>query len=528
MLRNRFLRRRVLSTSSFDPAAWVSKHSVPTKPSAIRNVLHEYSQLYRNDQLNVQKLSSESIRRSLQLLSMLQNKTNKVDIFHHIANHANSKIFAELVETFLLHLLAEDNLNAVTSLVHVVYECDSIHYKLSNQFWSMLASKATLLGHHAACSLVYHEIINPHQAYKKAGVKSLENEFVPFLLLPTAIGQLAIVFAQNGNIAAIEGLRDYFRRFYSYFGHRSTYQTLTIARVECLARSGDFLTALRAFVDLCLKYRGHTRYRDPKDAARSLKYLSYRGYKERQRNITKNIGVSDAKLESRHQQIANSKKSRLFQPLIQYNVYHRADSPHWSIFDGSLYISDLPNFHELLREIIQKLISERSSVIDRLISFISSHHHALHRFVVVSLCDLGQVEVAWSVMNRLPDLYPLVRQKVLFSGLDVFCSLFRALKRAYQGKSSADGRTTKDLDFILSQVYSICQKLHKSTTSYHLSYLEALLASPNVSHQQVESLLQIWEQQGSKRISLDAQSYQRLLSLGLNDSYVTQTYPIHF
>lgn len=522
MLRFHLLLRRRLSTSPFDPAAWTSKYSAAMKPATIRNVLQEFSLLSANDQLHALQISPESVRRSLQLLAMLQNQASPTDIFHHIASHADSQLFAGLVEQFLMRLLAEDNLNAVVSLVHVVKNANNKHYMLSNQFWSVLASNATALAHHAACSLVYHEIINPYEVYFRNGTATAENELIPFLLLPSTISQLAIVLAQHGNVAAIEGLRAYFRRFYSYFGHRSTYETLTLARVEAWAASGDLSASLDAFVDLCLKYRGHTKYRDPKDIAHSLKYLSYQGFKERKRNIINNIGIGHTSTGRAHKRELKPKGIRLFQPNIQYNIYHRDGMPHWAILDGCVRVADLPVFHELLKETTQKLVSERYSVVDRLLALISRYHHSLHKFVVVGLCQLGHLEVAWAVMSKLPDIYPRVPQRILYSGPEVFTSLFRALRKAFEGKTSSESRTVQDLNGALSLLSSVCRKLNITNYSCRKSYLEASLATPAVSKDSIEAILREWKLQRLQKIALDAQSNSRLISLGVDQSYVSE------
>lgn len=452
---------------------------------------------------------------------MLHDNSPREDVFYYISKHADSRIYSNLVEDFLLELMANGELNAAVALVHVVSEFDSAHYKLSNQFWSMLSSKATLMGHYAAASLVYHEIINPHKAYGKTWETSpTENHLVPFLLLPTAISQLAIVFAQNGNVAAVEGLRAYFRRFYSYFGHRAVYETLTMARVEVLARSGDFNNTLDAFVDLCLKYRGHTKYRDPKDSARSLKYLSHIGYMERKRNITNNIGIGNQKLDKLQLREAQTRHIRIFQPSIEYNVYHKPGKPHWAMLDGFPRVADLPCFHKLIRNHTQRILLEKYSVVDRLMAFISRYHHALHKFVAVSLCELGQFDVAWAVVSKLPQLYPLIPKKVLYSGPEVFSSIFRSLRRAHDGEPSSSRHTTKDLDDILSLVFAEWQQLHTTSSSGYRGYLEALLASPNVSKQEIETVIGQWKREGLNGVILDSPSRERLLMLGIEDSSI--------
>lgn len=449
---------------------------------------------------------------SSQLKSLLSSGSEK-SVFEHVARHVSSRLPPPLVEQYLFHLLAHNNLNAATSLVHILYQDNASHYALSNQFWSLLASSAAAAGHHAAASLVYHEVISPAAQQEPLA-------HVPFLLLPTALEHLAVVFVHAGNSAAVDGVRAYFKRFYSNLGHRSAYETLCIAAVEALAKAGDMEYALDRFVDLAFKYRGNGHYRDPKDALHSLKYASHRNFKRRQSNISYNRPSNDTRACSRD-------GSFIFDPKVVYNNYTIPRGPYWAILDGTFRVADLPYFRALLRAQIRKLVAEKHSVVDRLLAFVSCHHHTLHRFVVACLCDLGCVEEAWVVLSKTPDLYPQMNRMVLFAGMEDFDCLFRALRVRFDlARNLLVTASTSLLSHaadVLSQSYLLALSITSNRplpVSCRLSYLSALLASPFVNKRDVETALASWRAEKSPKTTVDRQTFARLQLLGISANNV--------
>lgn len=445
---------------------------------------------------SIRPLSSAS---GASLESLLSAGSDKL-AFEHVARHVNSPLPPPLVEKYLFQLLARNNLNAATSLVHILYQSNAAHYALSNQFWSLLASAAAEDAHHAAASLVYHEIISP-----AAQPEPLAH--VPFLLLPTALERLAVVFVHAGNTGAVEGIRAYFKRFYSNLGHRRTYETLCIAAVEALAKAGDMEYALDRFVDLAFKYRGHGHYRDPKDALHSLKYASHRNFKLRQANVAQN----------RTKDKRSSDGYFLFDPNVVYNNYTIPGGAYWAILDGTFRVADLPCFRALLRSHIRKLVAEKHSVVDRLLAFVSCHHHTLHRFVVACLCDLGCTEEAWAVLSKTPDLYPQMNRIVLFAGMEDFDHLFRALRLRFESQDLL--ASSSHSSEILSHTYLLATSITPKRPlpfSCRLSYLSALLASPMVHKQDVETCLASWRAEKTPKTPVDQQTFLRLQSLGVD------------
>lgn len=504
-----FLSNRSYSTHSFDPQKWISqfKFNHINERTSFQLLLEKFRHLPNVHQCEVQRaMSPGAVRESLILHSLLTNKKPASQIFQYIVDRASLKILSNLVESYLFRLLGTGNLNAVVSLVHILLQSDSEHYKLSNQFWSLLSSKACSLGHHASASLVYHEVVNPFVNFTTEGPVSEENEHIPFLLLPTAIEGLALVFAQNGNHIAIEGLRLYFKRYYSNFGHRDVYQTLYIAKIESLSDAGLFSEALQAFVALAVKYRGHMVQKDPKEVSHSLKYASSLNFKKRHQNISENISFQN--------EIEPVFEKKPFRPVFKFNDYNIEGGSYWAIFDGVLSVDDLPKFRALLRERIGGLMLHSGAVLDTLLSFIAKYHYSICKFVIACLCDSGNCSRAVAVANKIPSLFPGVSKEAYLSSSD-FTRIFNALQHQFETPNSQQIREYHDM---LMESYNLCHSLYiKSSVpdSCFRSFLNCYFFSPLADMDEITPIVQSWRIDGGKSITIDKTAYQKSIGLGL-------------
>lgn len=526
------LRLRRLTTQAFDPVAWVSQFGVNSGRSAsaggVRNLLKEYRKLTTQHQESVLQNVLGPVNSSLKLLKLLASNAPHLDIFQHIVDNTRDKISSELVELFLFRLVESENLNAATALTHIVLASDAETYRLSNQFWSLLASKACELSHHQSASLVYHEIVDPYVAYKRTTLASQENEFIPFLLLPTALAQLAVLFLHSGNPQAVDGICGYFKRFFSYFGHRDVYQTLCLAKVESYSAAGDMKNALAAYVALAHNYRLHSAHVSTGDQVHQLKWASARNYQERRKNIKENVStVVTPKLDHLQELTAADEDLNLFQPRIEYNRYtHDTTRRYFAIFDGYLRVADLPYFYDLLRENIGELMHQPNSI-ERLSSFSADYHHSMHRFVVAGLCDLGYVEQAWAIMSKLTERYPKISRRTLYCGADGFISLLRALREKFENLGPRDqisDKIARDHQQVLKSVYGLCRYVFTKThilLACHEALLGAFLASPFASRMEIEKYLSDYLKSNHTSIALDRKSYDRMLKLGINVRYLT-------
>lgn len=521
---------RLVQTSAFDPQQWMHRlmpQHIENSPRNLLKLLLEYILLSPEHRTSVKSVASGAFHANLQLHSMLTGASQML-VFQFIAAKAPTKeILPELSERFLFDLLAVDNLNAATALTHILMAADPDHYRLSNQFWSLLASKAARKCHNAAAMLVYHEIINPYQKFMASDtLPSEENELIPFLLLPSTIEALTHIFVQNANQAAVDGLYSYFKRFYSYFGHRDVYETLAIAKVEVLAKSGDLSATLKAFDDLAPKYRGHLKYRDPKDISHSLKYASHVNFKERQRRIEQNLSNDHIPLDEFQQKLAAESGLKTFQPDIVYNKYSIKGKSRFAILDGYLRVEDLPNFQFLLQKSLSSLLSENVSVMDRLVSFVSSHNHTLSKFLIVSLCELGHGLEASAMMSKIPSIFPFYYKRPNFSTSEEFCCIFRALR----ANLASNGIEPTEYHQLVQQNYGLCEQLHRHRgcipPNCLRSYLYAYLSSPYAEKHEVERLLRSSGYLAKPRFTLDKEAHQKACDLDVDSLFASETFSL--
>lgn len=378
---------RRYSGRAFGAAEWARAQTT----QGLLQLLHEYRAWDAAKQQAACAAAPPDIVPSLQLVLLLETGSNE-RIFTHIANHAT--LHEPLVEDFLFRLVAEGQLDAASVLLHKVLHRN---HSVLDQFWGVLAAEAAEEAHYPAAQIVLHELV-------AASCK-------PFLLLPTSLQRLALVFVQNGDAEAVEALRRYFKRHYLYLGHRDTYRALGCAQVEAYARASEFEKARDAFAHLAHKFMGHYRYQDPKTVLGQLKRNVFENAQERSASIARGG------------------------PAV-YNNYRRPNGKPLAMLDGYLRIADLPVFGDLLRERVHAAL-DSASTMNQIFSLVSLCHHSLHRFVVAALCECGHVTEAWTLIEKLPSLYPRISHKVLFRGDDSFVALNLALcEKLKAGKTS--------------------------------------------------------------------------------------------
>lgn len=512
------LRRRWLSSAAptaFDARKWIGLQSGRLP---IRAMLHKYQLLPPADKELVRFAAKGQFHKNIVLHDLLQTNSPHSIIFQHVVDHVGLGLSPELTEDFLFQLLQAENLNAVVSLVHVLLHSDETHYRLSVEFWSLLASKAGSLAHHAAASMVYHEVVNPHHRFHNDTSISDENEFISFLLLPTAIEALAVVFLAHGNHVAIQGLHEYFKRFYSYFGHKSVYRLLSIAKVESLAKSSTFENALKEFKSLAINHRGYQKYRNPKDVVHSLKYASHINYKHRQKVISENLQTDKLPFDTSGipKEVLDDLKT--FLPDIVYNKYTIPNGPYWAILDGILSVEDLPSFRELILDKIKKL-NASASIVEDFIALIESSHFALAKFVIVSLCETGHTLLAIAIFNKISSKHMQIYAQTPFSTAEEFNYIFRALGELAKDKSIS----TQHFHKLLLECHRLCQKFNARESiplSCRRSFMTAYLNSPHPSLDELTRILKSWIPIRGRKIRLPPENAAKLQALGMREEKI--------
>lgn len=439
------------------------------------------------------------------LSRLLSDKAPEPQIFKHIVTNAGTLRDSGPVEQYLLQLLQAHNLTAATALSLKVLH-DNSELKFSNQFWSLFLARATSHAHTPACALIYHEVINPHVKYTRTKVQQtlLDNEHIPFLVLPSALPVLASIFVHAGNHMAVSGLRAYFKRFYSYIYHRDVYEALCLARVEAYAQAGLMEQALDAYNDLALKYRGHMKYRDPKLASHSLKYAVHINSRQRQKNIAQNI--------------RKGKKltGLVYNPEYYFNKYTLPGMSFWAMLDGHLELGDLPIFRGLLTAHVSSLIEKDPFFVEPLLSFILQNHHSLSRFVAYSLVRLSHPVEALALVKRVREQYAPIYNLGRFSTCDEFTEIVKGLRKLILSKSH-DSLALHDM---LLDCYNLCKNTSKLGLSYKFrcAFLNAYVMSPFALADIIGRIVLLWDR---RPYLIDEDSYARAQALAIAPSILT-------
>lgn len=518
------LNLRQNSSVGFDPVLWLARTDRnPSTQKGLGQFIQDYDRLpgpYKK-QLLLQKLHP-SYYANLKLHNLASSGSN-ISIFTHIIDHLSGRkegtLSSHLIEEYIWRLLAEENLNAAVSLIHAVLEVDRISYCVSNQTWSIVASKACELGHYGAASLVYHEVIDPITAYSDSQYNGLVNPNIPFLLYPDILARLAIIFMRNGNYTAVVGIQQYFKRFYSYFWHRTIYRNIAIAKVEAFACAGKFSDALSDFVSLAWQHRGHNVLVKGKILEHNLKYAVAQNLKERHDRIK----ASDDPLND---------------SSIEYNKYTLPGKKFNAIFDGVINIADTPYFNKLIHRNVSRVVADRSSSTEKLASFVASNHHALIKPVMAALYKDGLVFEAWAVLTQTQAAFPRLHDKIFLRGGEVFLMTFRAAKAKFES-SRLTNPEVRQLGDILLACRNLCLKVSDNgwPRECRVACLQALLACPSTSRDALRQFLFEWnaEHQSFNKSStstlhyaLNKSDYEKLVAFNVGDDLLSHVSPTFY
>lgn len=441
-----------------------------------------------------------------ELEDLIRSKSSPKRIFEHVSANIPA-LSPQSIEDFLISLLASNNMYAVTCLTHQCLSSQREGNKMfSNQFWALLTSSAVSNCHHSAALLVYHEVVNPVEKYTdgKEHVTE-ENEHTPFLLLPAAIEDLAIVFARQGNVAAIQGLRAYFQRYYSYLGHCETYKALQALIVESHAQNKDIDNALDRFSDFAMKFRGHGHYKSAKTHEEALQNAVKKNAEKRQSIISKGGQMGDFSAKNDSSGVSK----------ITYNKYTLLGQRFMAMFEGDLRVADLPRFYELLDENVKTLSADnRGTFLDKLLFLINKSHHALGKFIIVSLCGQGKPFEAVYILNTLISKYEYAVYNPDYSLAEEFLAIFRSLRASFETK---EGQVSLEDAGLLQSTFQLYLKhggACMAPTCYG-AYILALLMDIKVTEQNITEQLERYNKLIRVTPVVKDEVYEQAVSLGV-------------
>lgn len=442
----------------------------------------------------------------IELEDLIRSNSGPKRIFEHVSANLQ-EISPQRIEDFIISLLKLNNLNAVTCLTHLCLDSQRNDIRMfSNQFWALLTSSAVSNCHHSAALLVYHEIVNPIEKYTdKKEHTSDENEYTPFLLLPTAIEDLAIVFARHGNFAAVQGLRAYFQRYFSYLGHCETYKSLQALIIESHAQNNDMKNALDRFSDFAMKFRGHGHYKAARLHEEALQNAVEKNSENRQVIIRKGYQAQNLKSES---ECGGTSR-------VIYNKYTLLGQRFMAMFEGDLRVADLPRFYELLDAKIRELSEDnRSAFLDKLLFLINKSHHSLGKFIIISLCGQMKPFEAIYILNSLISKFEYAVNNPAYSLAEEFLAIFRSLQTTFESKKGLISLEDADLLQNTFQLYLKHGGTVLSPTCYG-AYILALLVDSKVTEQAVTEQLEKFNKLIRVTPVVDKKMYQRAILLGV-------------
>ncbi|KAK6454160.1 uncharacterized protein RJT20DRAFT_98932 [Scheffersomyces xylosifermentans] len=375
------------------------------------------------------------------------------NIFTHVVS-APVNFQSELLEVFLYNLLQAGNIAATTSLLHVLLDKNE-KLRLSNEFWSTYISKVCESANHLGAILIYHHLVDHYELYSEKNLSSLvpDNHNYQFLLSPAILKELGIIFQHNKDPLRSQGLLQYFKKFYSYSGHKNTFKSLKISVVEAYSASDDVVNALVSFRDLAMSFRGHANPRDWEKAHGSSKMAAYTNYLWRRDNIMNNTNnVAEmapdliTALDLEQEKLCKENEGFLYNPTFERNVYSGPKIPHIPLLNGSLSVCDLPYFYQLIKKGVIDIMDSENKDVMILIPTIQSSHFMLHSFIVQALCELGHLREAFSILLKMPTSFRNCNIRIVIREED-FCCIFKEARASIiSSRSSVSSTQMKDLE----------------------------------------------------------------------------------
>lgn len=523
------------TTESVDDliAAFVSSSETYARNDVLNRIsrLSDDSKAVFSTRLSNTELSQD-IKANIELQLLLGEKVADLDIFLFIVGNIHCAFTYDLLEVFAVRLVQAENLSAVVTLLHILSDKHP-NFTLSNQSWSLLTSKVCEMGHYLGASLVYNEIIDPHKFYNtKEFSVLLRNSHVPFLVSPESLERLAMIFTHNGDSKAIHGLQDYFKRFYSYQGHSETYKALGICLIEALSKNGSFAEAIDSFRVLAYKFKGHENFKRFPVSRNLAKIRSSDHFKSERRHVRNNTPISPrftipegykTKLDRTQEQMDNSSSAVLFRPYEEQNVYSSPNKDYIAVIEGSLKVNDFSYFRELITANIKSLMLNEDSTqkIELLIHAITSVHSMLHPFVISSLCELGYVREAYTVLISLNRHFPKMIPIVLLRE-DSFTSLLHTIGRHL----SEANIKLEELQLISNMVFDYYCEIANTNSQYRYSprvfscYISNLLSSGVVTLDRLMGVIETFSLKAKKPmvITLSTESASRFKQLYPSDA----------
>lgn len=526
----RFARRQVSSSIEQLPSILRTRSKVSVVNSVkFLDLLQEFSDV----EVSRKKLeslvsdgNSSDIDVNLQLRTLMLNGSSDQDIFQFIIKNVTSTLNVRQLETYVVSLIQKGKLTPATSLLHVLFDKQR-EFVLSHEAWLYFLTKVCELSHYEGASLIFHEIIDNYRFYdEELYTTFLDNNMVPFLIQPTHLEKLTIIFGAQEDTMAVRGLLEYFRRYYSFLGYWYIYKTMLINMVECFSKRGLFQDAMEYFNILAFRCSDKNSISFHRQDL--LKHRAKTNARITQNNIRFNNKLEDFQFPDEiqssifldQQKSATRESLSLYYPYISSNVYAVEGSNQIKIFQDAFEIDDLPQFHNLLTTHLQSMKEQSRLDLQNSIESISyQNHYLLQKFVISSLCDIDCHAEAAAILTDLPGRFPSVGKSKLYRASN-FTYFFKTL---YYKLESIHLSTNPTVMLRLSIVhqdvsdlfFKISHRLDPTDALKTYGYiLQSMVMIPNTPFERVQHVLTQWKRNGSRskdqKIFLEPLAYEML------------------
>lgn len=440
--------------------------------------------------------------------------------FHTLLNYNVSNIDPEFANLEFNKLLQSHNITGFVTLFHLLLSRYP-QFRLPNQTWSTFMSQVCTLAHYSGACMVYHELIDNYVYYSSEKYAiDRSNPHGSFLVNCETLEVLASIYVQNKDVDRIQGLLQYFKRYYSYYSHNYSYKTLRICIVEASAQVNHLAQTLKLFRDLAFAFRGHRNIKSFKKQKEVSAITSFAQFRARREAIRENIShdisfPEEFKTEFEIDEDTTCQEMNIVPFLASEERNIHSFTERNSLIDGKILVADMPNLYELVRtQVSTVFLSGGLDRVSALISLIRASHFRLNAFVIAALCELGKTSEAVLLIQQLLQDFPKTMPQVL-----VDLQTFLLIMKACWQKSMQDitPREDKDLQFKLSEAMLCYRQVLSTHTIFRpqedivAHFLSAMLNCSSVTKDQLLHHLELLARDdiSGLQIRLDTETYKK-------------------
>lgn len=493
----------------------LSKESVQTQENVLSKLSESNGNTWLKTNLKLQRLLNDSN----------VNAHDSAKCLNHILENINSPLSHDLIEIFICRNLDKDNLPAMIMLLQLLFQYQK-DFTLSNELWSLYVSLTCENTSIDGAKFIYHNLIDNYRLFENDySPYNKTQTFLPFLLSPESIASLALIFQREKLPDYIIGLREYFKRFYSLYGHRTCLKTVSISLVEAFSEALDVVNALSAFRYLCIMFKDHKNFKPHEQFLETAYSMMVHSSSWRVSNLQSN--------QSRFPSWPDELKSDLDKVQELYleghnrTIYNPIDSKSNTTrmvptLNGSLRLNDLPMFSKLIdKVVVSHMNSNTHNKVNNLIKLIENNHFMLNAFIISALSSNGYLYEAFAVMKKTQPKYLDHMLPVLFKE-DLFVVLLQQCKVQLNTLNSdeiVNFQALKDLNQLITDIIKFYFKAYGiaeitiESSKVLAAYISLVIDTPRFQSSLIEGYLDRYMKRTNQKIYLSPGDFNKLNEL---------------